>query len=80
MKLLKRLKVLGSTVSILESQNEIDIEIHPDSHADRKPFLARYIQEEGILDEILSGNPDWEHNPPEGMPPVSLGEPQNETP
>jgi hypothetical protein len=74
MKLLKRLKVYGSTVSLMETEEDISIEVHPDCHSDRKDNIIRYLENEGILEEVFSGNTNWEENPPAGLQLETLSE------
>jgi len=59
MTILKRFQVSGATVSILENESELTIEVSPEIRKNREKIIA-YLQEEGILEEILCGNTHWE--------------------
>ena len=55
--ILLRAKYLGETISILESEHEITIETSPTCPQDKRDAIQKYLENEGILDEILS-NPN----------------------
>lgn len=59
MTLLKRFRVAGTTVSLLESESDITLEISPESKKNKEKIIA-YLHDEGILEEILAGNTNWE--------------------
>jgi hypothetical protein len=59
MTILLRLRVQGKTVSILETAAEIDIEVCGAGSQAQKKAIQEYIIEEGILDEVLAGNPQF---------------------
>jgi hypothetical protein len=60
MTLLKRFHVGGTTVSLLESDSDLTIEISPEYKKNREKIIS-YLHDEGILEEILAGNTNWEH-------------------
>jgi len=56
MTILLRFQVFGKTVTIFETNREIDIEFCGVENEAQKRAIQHYITEEGILDEILEGN------------------------
>lgn len=55
MTVLFRSRILGHTISILETEHEIHIETPPDLDESQKQAIENYLANEGILDEILAG-------------------------
>jgi hypothetical protein len=57
MKILLRLKVFGTVVSIIETEDSIDIETHGiKDDSKQKKDIIKYLEDEGILEEVLLGN------------------------
>lgn len=56
MKILMRCKVNGSTVSVVETDHSIDIEILGSKSKNHYEAVKTYLIEEGFMEEILSGN------------------------
>jgi hypothetical protein len=57
MTVLKRFQVFGKTVSLIETEESIELEVPSDT---RKDSIYKYLEDEGILEEILSGNRNFE--------------------
>lgn len=58
MKILKRFYLGGNTVSIIETENSIEIESPPTLDNEK---VKNYLESEGILEEILCGNTSFEN-------------------
>jgi hypothetical protein len=56
MNILCRLKVRGKIVSINETQESIEIEIHGTNCPKERDWITKYLEDEGIMEEILAGN------------------------
>ena len=55
MKILKRFLIAGTPVSIIETEDEIYFESKLPKH-----IVEKYAEDEGILEEILTGNESFE--------------------
>jgi hypothetical protein len=74
MQLIKRLIVNNATASLIETDGEISLEVHPDCQNYRKKEILQYLEAEGVLEEVFAGNPNWEKNPPQGIDKDALNE------
>jgi len=70
MKILARLKVLGKIVTIVESQESIEVEVcginptnslEPKKALEEKNSIIKYLEDEGIMEEVLQGNTNFAH-------------------
>lgn len=56
MRILKRLTISGRTVSILEDNNTIEVEIIPKASDEVRDKIVKYLEDEGIMDEALESD------------------------
>jgi hypothetical protein len=56
MSIIFRLKIRGKVVTITENEASIEIEIHGTNCTEERNCITKYLEDEGIMDEILSGN------------------------
>jgi hypothetical protein len=59
MTILARFKLNHATISVVETPEGINIEVHGAKDDSHELGIRNYLVEEGILDEILSGNPNF---------------------
>jgi hypothetical protein len=59
MKILHRLKINSRTVTVVESDHSIDIEIAGAQSKKEERAIIEYLENEAILDEILAGNSNF---------------------
>lgn len=56
MTILHRLKINGKVLTITESDHSIEVEVAGAKNKDEEKALLSYLEEEGVMDEILAGN------------------------
>jgi hypothetical protein len=56
MKILMRCKINGTTVSVIETEHSIDIEILGSQTKKQYEAIKNYLIEEGFMEEIICGN------------------------
>jgi hypothetical protein len=65
MTILLRLRVGGKVVSLIETDSFIELEVHggttrsAQAAQEEKDRILHYMEDEGILDEVLSGHPNF---------------------
>lgn len=64
MKILKRFYLRGIPVSVIETEGAIEIE---SPTVLKNAEVQKYLEDEGILEEILCGNLHFESVEPEGL-------------
>jgi hypothetical protein len=50
------MRIRGKIVSIIENENSIEVEINGAQNPQEEKCLIKYMEDEGIMDEILAGN------------------------
>lgn len=56
MTILHRLKINNKVITITESQYSIEVEVAGAQNKEEEKALLSYLEHEGIMDEVLSGN------------------------